>query len=108
MSLVENTASRPKAKKAKQNKKNKVIQDSGETHYAKLTSMTHSNKSSDKWKYIISCRSCFGDTPFINYNGIKTKTNNRNTVCPSCASKNIGYLSIPNNRLFSFVSNNIN
>lgn len=107
MSLVENRASKPKVKKAKQNKKNKVIRDSAETQYTSLTSMTHSNQGSGVWKYIISCRSCFWGTPFINCKGL-TKTNNQYTACPSCASKNIGYLSIPNNRLFTFVSNNMN
>jgi hypothetical protein len=107
MSSVDNKASRPKAKKAKQNQKNKVTRDSEKTHYPKLSSMTHSNQSSDMWKYIISCRSCFWGTPF-NYYGSKTKTNRHYMVCPSCASKNIGYLSIPNNRLFSYVSHNIN
>ena len=107
MSLVDNKSSRPKVKKAKQNKKNEVPLDNGKTLYAKLSSKTHSNQRSDVWKYIISCRACFWGTPF-NYYGSKTKTNSHHMVCPSCASKNIGYLSIPNNRLFRFVSNNIN
>ena len=108
MSSVNNTVLKPKAKKSKQNQKNKVIQDDKKTRYTKLSAVSHSNQNADIWKYIISCRSCFRGTPFVNYNRSKTKTNSQHAVCPSCASKNIGYLSITNNRLFSFVSNNIN
>ena len=108
MSLVNDKELKPKAKKSKQKQEKKVIQDDKKTHYTKLSSMSRSNQSADIWKYIISCRTCFWGTPFINYNRSKTKTNNLHAVCPSCASKNIGYLSIPDNRLFNYISNNIN
>jgi hypothetical protein len=108
MSLVNNKELKPKAKKSKQKQEKKVIQDDKKTQYTKLSSMSHSNQSADIWKYVISCRSCFWGTPFVNYNRSKTKTNNLHAVCPSCASKNIGYLSIPDNGLFNYISNNIN
>ena len=108
MSSVNNTVLKPKAKKSKQNQKNKVIQDDKKTRYTKLSAVTYSNQNADIWKYIISCRSCFRGTPFVNYSRSKTKTNNLHAVCPACASNNIGYLSIPDNRLFNYVSNNIN
>jgi hypothetical protein len=108
MSSVNNKVLKPKAKKSKQNQKNRAIRDDKKTHYTKPSTMSRSNQSADILKYIISCRACFWGTPFINYNRSKTKTNNLHVVCPSCASKNIGYLSIPDNRLFNYISNNIN
>jgi hypothetical protein len=108
MSLINDKELKPKSKKSKQKQKNKVIQDDKKTHYTKLSSMSHLNQSADVWRYVISCRYCFWGTPFVNYNRSKTNTTNLHAVCPSCASKNIGYLSIPDNGLFNYISNNIN
>ena len=65
MSSVNNPVLKPKAKKSKQNQKNKVIRDDKKTHYTKLSSMSRSNQSADTRKYIISCRSCFWGTPLL-------------------------------------------
>src|SRR5690349_18641063 len=63
-----------------------------------------SNRNTNLKKYFIMCRSCFWYYSIINH--IQKGTDKQYSICPLCANKNIEYLSIPNNRLFKYISAN--
>jgi hypothetical protein len=75
-------------------------------HNTQLNSNTISKQSIPNSSYIISCKSCFWSIPFTSYN--KNKTINVIKICQACASSDIEYVSIPYNRLFKYISINLN
>ena len=57
-------------------------------------------------KYFITCSSCFWYYPVNDYN--RYNANAFYTICPLCASNNIGTLSVSTGALFKCITININ
>jgi superfamily II helicase len=98
----------PKKRSSKTKLNSKIIQGiEKEKRNVNGLLLNNSNKDAITAKYFIVCRSCFWYYPVNNYfkKGIDSK---QHTICPLCANNNIKYLLISYDRLFRYISTNIN
>jgi hypothetical protein len=107
MSSTKSKILKPKIETSIRKHKKSIHTIEKKEHDTQLNSKTISKQIIPNSSYIISCKSCFWNVPFHNYNN-KNETIYVFKICPACYSHDLEYVSIPYTKLLKYIRINLN